>query len=169
MSALSAYIEANPGQWGGANVQQVLEIAVRRGLLPDKIQPKPYKFKHSLHGTCGAGRINQSSGPWVKLSQLPEGWEETASHFKPLEVVFPSSFEQAMCLLLNSRLVSVGRDGHAVPWGGIDFDNDLVPYADSYDVIRFDSMKRAKSAWRGSFSIISTTAPDDWNNPAGDA
>jgi len=40
LSPLSVYAEANPGQWGGANVQQVLEIACRRGMLPEKIQPR---------------------------------------------------------------------------------------------------------------------------------
>ncbi len=163
VSALSIYAEANPGKWGGANVQQVLNIAARRGFLPDKIQPAEYGFKHTLAGTNGQGNSNQSSGEWVKVSNFPSGWEETAKHFKPLEVVFPRSSEEAMCLLLHGYAVSVGRRGHAVPLCGWDVERKVFPYVDSYNITRFDS----SIAWSGSFSIISTTIPDDWAKPAG--
>ena len=169
VSPLSVYAEANPGQWGGASVREVLEIAVRRGMLPEPKQPKPYRFKHTLQGTIGADSVNQSGGAWVPMSRFPSGWQETAKHFRPLEVVFAESFEQAICILLRGRMNSVGRDGHAVPWGAINFVSQAIAYPDSYNVIRYDSFSKAKSAWRGSFSIISTTAPDDWDNPAGAA
>jgi len=163
VSPLSVYAEANPNQWGGANVQQVLEIAFRRGMLPEPVQPKPYKFKHILHGTCGGGNVNQSRGSWVPLSQFPEGWPDTAKHLRPLEVCFPRSRAEAECLLLNGYPLSVGRSGHAVPLGGIIWDKKLYPYADSYNVIRYDS----SIAWQGSFAILSTTTPDDWDKPGG--
>lgn len=172
LSPLSVYAEANPRQWGGANVQQVLEIACRRGILPEKIQPREYGFKHSLQGTTGEGNSNQSSGDWVPLSRFPEGWGKTGAWFKPLEVVFPESWEQAMCLVLNSRLNSVGRNGHAVPWAQLIFEgNNLkaAAYPDSYDVVRYDSLQTIKRAWQGSFAIISMTTPDDWDQPAGAA
>jgi len=164
MSCLSVYAEANPGQWGGANVQQVLGIMARRGALPDKIQPREYNLKHTLQGTCGKGGKNQSRGEWVSVRNFPEGWEETAKHFKPLEVVFPRSKEEAMCLLLHGYAVSVGRNGHAVCLSKWDHQRSLFPYPDSYDVIRYDS----SIAWNGSFSIISTTQPDDYTKPAGE-
>lgn len=166
-SPLSVYDEANPRQWGGAGVRQVLEIACRRGILPDKIQPRDYGFKHSLQGTTGKGNNNQSSGPWVSLKNLPEGWEETAKHFKPLEVIFPESFEDAVSLVLNGFLVSVGRSGHAIPWAEWLPDEQMMAYPDSYDVIRYDSIRTVKSAWQGAFAIVSTTIPDDWSKPAG--
>lgn len=167
VSPLSVYLEANPRQWGGANVRQVMEIACRRGMLPEKIQPHDYGFKHSLQGTTGRGNNNQSSGPWVRLSQLPEGWEETAAKFKPLEVIFPESWEQAVCLVLHGLLVSVGRNGHAIPWARWDVGQQVMAYPDSYDVTRYDSLRTVKSAWQGSFAIASVTAPDDWSKPAG--
>lgn len=167
VSPLSVYLEANPRQWGGANVRQVMEIACRRGMLPEKIQPHDYGFKHSLQGTTGSGNNNQSSGPWVRLSQLPEGWEQTAAKFKPLEVIFPESWEQAVCLVLNGLLVSVGRNGHAIPWARWDVGRQVMAYPDSYDVTRYDSLRTVKSAWQGSFAIASVTAPDDWSKPAG--
>lgn len=166
VSCLSIYAEANPREWGGANVRQVMEIAARRGFLPDKIQPKPYGFKHDLQGTCGAGGVNQSRGDWVPLSRFPDGWQETAKHFKPLEVIFPESWEQAICCLLQGYFVGVGRNGHAVPWSKRIAGSGEVPYVDSYDRILYDSVRTQKNAWRGAFCIVTTTAPDDWDQPA---
>jgi hypothetical protein len=166
MSPLSVYAEANPARWGGANVRRVLEIAVRRGMLPDTLQPTDYGFRHSLTGTSGDGNTNQSGGKWVPLSQFPEGWQETAKDFRPREVVFPASYEQAVCLVLHGYPVSVGRNGHAVPWCQWIADERLMAYPDSYNVTRYDSERTARSAWRGSFSIISTTVPNDWSRPA---
>jgi hypothetical protein len=170
LSPLSVYAEANPRQWGGAGIRQVLEIACRRGMLPEKIQPREYNFKHTLQGTTGKGGTNQSSGPWVRMSNFPAGWEETAKLFKPLEVIFPDSWEQAVCLVLHGYAVSVGRSGHAVPWMVGQFtSNDLqaLGYPDSYDVTRYDSLGTVKRAWSGSFAIATVTIPDSWDNPGG--
>jgi hypothetical protein len=169
LSPLSVYAEANPRQWGGAGVRQVLEIACRRGILPDKIQPTDYKFKHSLQGTTGQGNEFQSHGPWVALRNFPDGWQETAAGFKPNEVIFPESWEQAVCLVLHGMFVSVGRSGHAIPWGRAQFSGTSfngMAYPDSYNVVRFDSLRTVKSAYGGAFSIASMSVPDDWSDPA---
>lgn len=167
-SCLSLYAEANPREWGGAGVRQILSIAARRGMLPDKIQPRDYGFKHTLHGTCGAGGINQSRGKWTPLSQFPDGWQDgTAKNFKPLEYIFPDTWEQHVCLLIQGRAVGVGRDGHSVPHSFWDDENKLAGYLDSYDVIRYDSINRIRSTVGGSYAIESTTVPDDWDHPAG--
>lgn len=167
LSPLSVYAEANPRQWGGANVRQVLEIAVRRGMLPEKIQPAEYGLKHTLQGTTGRGGINQSSGQWVSVSRFPDGWESTAAWFKPLEVIFPESWEQAVCLVLHGMLVSVGRDGHAVPWAQWNVSSNVMAYPDSYDVTRYDSLNTVKRSWQGAFAIASMTTPDSWDKPGG--
>lgn len=167
LSPLSVYAEANPRQWGGANVRQVLEIAVRRGMLPEKIQPHEYGFKHAMQGTTGQGGLNQSSGDWLAVSRFPEGWQETAKWFRPLEVIFPSSWEQAVCLVLHGYAVSVGRSGHAIPWCQWNAASGAMAYPDSYDVTRYDSAGTVRSAWGGSFAIATVTAPDNWLEPAG--
>lgn len=166
-SPLSVYAEANPDRWGGANVRQVLEIAIRRGILPESVQPRDYHLKHTLHGTTGKGGKNQASGPWVAVKNFPEGWQETAKHFRPLEVIFPESWEQAVCLVLNGLFVSVGRNGHAVPWSKWVVSDDVMEYVDSYDTLRYDSLRTVKTAWKGSFAIATVTRPDDWDYPAG--
>lgn len=165
LSCLSVYAEANPRQWGGANVRQVLEIAVRRGMLPDKTQPRDYGFRHTLQGTAGKGNNNQSNGPWVSLGEFPDGWQETARHFRPLEVIFPGSYEEAVCLVLHGMAVSVGRNGHAVPWCQWMAGERAMAYPDSYDVTRYDSESTAKGAWRGAFAIATVTLPNDWSKP----
>lgn len=170
LSPLSVYAEANPRQWGGANVRQVMEIACRRGMLPEKIQPRDYGFKHTLQGTTGRGNNNQSSGSWVSVANFPDGWKETAAWFKPLEVIFAESWEQAMCLVLHGIFYGVGRNGHAIPWGQLNFEGDALKsagYPDSYDVTRYDSLSTIKRAWQGGFGIATITAPDDWLKPAG--
>lgn len=167
LSPLSVYAEANPRQWGGANVRQVMEIACRRGMLPEKIQPRDYGFKHTLQGTTGNGNSNQSRGPWVSVGNFPDGWKETAAWFKPQEVIFPGSWEEAVCLVLNGLFVSVGRNGHAVPWAQWNPTQQVMAYPDSYDVTRYDSLRTVKGAWGGSFAIATMTTPDDWLKPAG--
>jgi len=168
ISPMSLYSEANPRQWGGANVRQIMEIAVRRGALPDRVQPAEYGFKHTLAGTAGGnGATNQSTGSWVAVRNFPDGWQETAKHFKPLEVVFPSSWQEAVCLVLHGYFVSVGRSGHAVPWSHWNPTSQAMGYVDSYNRILYDSSRTVRSAWGGSFSIITTTTPDVWSKPAG--
>lgn len=167
VSPLSIYAEANPGQWGGAGVRQVLEIAVRRGFLPDKIQPREYGFKHAIQGTCGAGGINQSRGPWLPLSRFPEGHEETSKHLRPLEIIFASNWRQAVCLVLHGLLYCVGRNGHAVPWGMWNVNQSAMLYPDSYDRVLYDSKGTVQYAWQEGFAIATTTVPDDWDKPAG--
>ncbi len=166
----SVYPEANPRQYGGANVRQVMEIACRRGMLPETKQPRDYGLKHAVPGTTGKGGLNQASGPWLPLSKFPDGWEETAKWFKPLEVIFPGSWEEAVCLVLHGYLVSVGRNGHAIPWAQLIFEGDNLSsaaYPDSYDVTRYDSLRTIKSAWGGAFAIASMTVPDEWMKPGG--
>lgn len=170
-SVMSVYAEANPRIRGGANVRTVLEITGRRGWLPDRIQPRDdYGFKHTLTGTQGAGNVCQSSGKWVALDDFPDGWQETAKHFRPLEVVFPESLEQAVCLILGGpeamgiALVTGGR-GHSIPYVFVDVEQELLGYTDSYDVIRYDSFRNWRSG--GIYGVVSTTVPDDWSKPAG--
>lgn len=168
LAPLSIYAEANPGQWGGAGCTQVLNIACRRGFLPEKIQPRDdYGLKHQIQGTTGAGGINQSSGDWLRLRDFPAGWEETAKHFKPQEVIFTTTWEQVVCLILHGYLVEVGRSGHAIPYAFWNVKDSVMGYIDSYDFIRYDSKRTVQGCSNGAFTIASMSTPDDWLKPAG--
>lgn len=177
LSCLSIYSQANPGEWGGANCQQVCEIAVSRGFLPDMIQPKEYGFKHTMHGTRGRGGINQSGNApeypsWSgndfrrKPSHWTDAnWRETAKHFRPLECVYPRNTEEFVCCLLHGYAIGIGRSGHSVPIIGIKYSGNSMtfPYYDSYDRTLYDS----RAYYSGAYCILSMTSPDDWNKPAG--
>jgi len=169
VSCLSIYSEANPRIRGGANVRQVMEIASRRGFLPDKIQPRDYGFRHTLVGTQGKGNATQSGGSWVAVKDFPDGWQETAKHFRPLEVIFPSSYEETICCVLGGLFVCVGRQGHSIPYGRLvkDGGQTLMQYPDSYNLFRYDTMRTVKSTVGGSYAIASVTLPDDRLRPAG--
>lgn len=166
LAPLSVYAEANPSEWGGANVRRVMEIAVRRGILPDKLQPAEYGFRHALQGTSGKGCNNQSGGDWIPVSRFPSGWEETAGMFKPRGVIIAPSLDHVICLLINGVGYSVGRNGHAICWNRWDWENDLFPYSDSYEIERYDSLRTAKGAWQGGFGVVTMHQPGDWSNPA---
>jgi hypothetical protein len=176
-SQISVYCEANPGQWGGASCQQVIGIACERGVLPDLIQPKDYKFRHHFWGTCGEGGINQSVAPsWPGWSgntfkKTPsdwpdQNWRETAKHFKPLECINPSSEEEYDSLLIHGYAIGIGRSGHSIPVGRIVWDSSgrkMYRYKDSYDVFRYDSRPYTS----GAYSVVTMTQPDNWDKPAG--
>lgn len=166
LSPLSVYSEANPRQRGGAGCQQVLNIACKRGFLPEKIQPAAYGFKHDLVGTTGKGGINQSQGSWVSLSNFPDGWRDTAKLFMPQEVIICDSFEQVVSLVLHGYLIEVGRNGHAIPYAFWNVAEQAMGYTDSYDVVRYDSKRTVQGCSRGAFAIVSMTTPDDWAKPA---
>jgi hypothetical protein len=167
-SCLWPYIKANPRKWGGAGVRQVMEIVCQYGFLPEFTQPAEYGFKHQIAGTNGQGNSNQSRGEWLSVSQLPNGWEDTAAWFRPDEVIFPSTWQDAVSLVLNGYVVSVGRNGHAVPYVRWLPNEQLMEYVDSYNILRYDSLRTVKAcAANGSFSIATMTAPNSWDRPAG--
>jgi hypothetical protein len=166
-SCLSIYAEANPRQRGGASTRGVMEIARRRGFLPDTIQPKDWGFRHTLTGTAGRGGINQSRGAWVPFSRFPTGHENTSVHFRPREVIIPRIWEQTVCLLLHGRAVGHGRSGHAVPLVQWNPTSNVAAYLDSYDVIRYDSIRNLRAGLVSAYSIVSMTMPDDWADLTG--
>jgi hypothetical protein len=168
LSPLSIYAEANPRQYGGASCRQVLEIARRRGFLPEKIQPFDYGFEHTLQGTTGQGNSNQSRGPWVRLRDFPDGWQDTAAWFRPREVIVTTDWEKALCMLIRGRVLGYGRNRHAVPPSFWNVKSNVIGYVDSYNVVRYDSLATFKAACRqGVHCIVSMTTPDDWLKPAG--
>lgn len=167
LSPLSIYAEANPRQRGGASTRGVLTIAQRRGFLPETKQPREWGFAHAIVGTAGKGGVNQAAGDWVPLSRFPDGWEDTAKHFRPLEIIIPTSAEEMVCCVLAGLAVGGGRNGHAIPYGIYNPTQQLLGYVDSYEVVRWDSMRTVRAAVGSAYAIASMTTPDDWLRPAG--
>lgn len=175
LSPLSVYAEANPRRWGGSSMQYTLGIAIDRGILPSEngpsgIDTQTELYKHYLNETAGHTREDRAGGSWKTLRQFPEDWEDTARHFRPIEVINPRSWEEIICLLLRGIAVSVGRNGHAIPYVQVVWEgrNIYAKYSDSYDVHRYDSQSTIKKGVGGAYAIVTTTIPDDWSAPAGD-
>jgi hypothetical protein len=120
-----------------------------------------------IPNTIRAIAKNQASGKWVAIRDFPDNWGDTAKHFKPLEIIVPDSAEQIVCLVLHGYAVGAGRNGHAIPYAIYNPTQQLLGYVDSYDVIRWDSMRSVRAAVGSAYAIASMTTPDDWLKPAG--
>jgi hypothetical protein len=103
----------------------------------------------------------------VALDDFPEGWEETAALFMPTEVIFPENWEELLCLILHGYAVEVGRSGHAIPYTFWNHAEQAMGYADSYNVVRYDSLRTVKAAANGSFAVAAVKQPANWLDPAG--
>jgi len=170
-SPLSLYTRNTNGkQWGGSNVLDSLRELVSNGFLPENDGPEwlggkggqQQRFKHTVKQTSGENPRQD----WIKPSDLPDGWQDTARHFRVLEWYTIPDAEAFASAILNGWGVSNGRQGHSIPHLSIvkDGKNYLSRYKDSYNVFRFDSER----LWNnGGFCIRSVTMPDDPTKPAG--
>lgn len=167
LSPLSLYNEANPGVRGGSNIVRNANIAQRRGILPDRIQPADYGFRHTLSGTAGGREsMNQSSGPWVSVRNMPEGWEDTARHFRPLEIFIIENEDEGISALLHGGVIVYGRRGHAVPVCKWEHEQNVFQYCDSYLRLLYDSASTFRSACEGAVCVWTVEQPSNWSNPA---
>jgi hypothetical protein len=82
-------------------------------------------------------------------------------------VIFPDSWEQIICLVLHGYFVGVGRAGHSIPYGRWQPEERVLAYPDSYDVIRYDSVRMIQKAVAGAYALASMTTPGDWDQPCG--
>ena len=164
-SPLALYTRITGGrQWGGSNVMDSLYEMMENGMIPDSDGPagegtQAVKFKHTLYTTAGSGE------KFVKPRDLPDGWEQTAKHFRVLEA-FTIPDEQAhFSAVFHGMVVVNGRQGHSIPhfYGLYENRKYYTAYKDSYDRWLYDSER----LWGGGYCIRSVTTPDDPNNPAG--
>lgn len=166
LSQVGIYGIANPGQWGGSDVLGCLRIAMEQGFIPENVWGQDAIFKHTMHGTCGKGNQDNSSGPWVTERTHPQyfsGAAETRKLFKPTEVINPRTREEMACCVLHGRAICVGRRGHSVPYTFLVWEPNqkseqpTFGYDDSYDVQRYDSWNGASEAVDGSHCIWNMT------------
>ena len=138
---------------------------MENGLIPDHDGPAGHNsqkdiFSHTLHETSGRTEDWWPTSGWVNPRQLPEGWEDTAKHFKALEVYTIPSEEAHASALLRGWAVTNGRQGHSICHVKLVKDSGryLSRYKDSYGPgsFRYDSMR----LWGGGFAIRSMTTPD---------
>ena len=168
-SPLSLYTRITDGtRWGGSNVQRSLRVLMSEGILPEHDGPagknSQYKrFRHTLHQTSGRDMPHWPTNGWVKPNRLPDGWEETAKHFRVIEAFTIPERKAHASALLHGWAVCNGRNGHSIPHMALKKDGRkyLSKYKDSYNLYRYDSEK----LWGGGYCIRAVTLPDDPNRP----
>lgn len=173
-SPLALYTRITGGrQWGGSNVMDAVEELMNRGALPECDGPEwlggkggqAKKFKVTVHQTAGRDEAQWATHGWIRESQFPAGWEQTARHFRVLEAwTIPDEQAHASALLRGYCVVN-GRNGHSIPHVQLVKSDGryLSKYRDSYNRDLFDSER----LWGGGYAIAAVTSPDDPQKPAG--
>lgn len=174
-SPLALYTRLTNGrQWGGSNVGHALREMMSRGMIPEHDGPEwlggkngqTQRFRHTVHQTSGRSEAHWPTKGWIRPSELPAGWEQTARHFRAPEAYYINDEIDHFSAVMRWG-VGNGRNGHAIPHLNIVKDSRgryLSKYKDSYNVFRYDS----ESLWGGGYCIRSVTTPDDPIKPAGE-
>lgn len=165
-SPLALYTRITGGRkWGGSVVIDSLYEMIENGMIPEHDGPggedtQKGKFKHTVVQTAGHG------ARFPKPRDLPDGWEETAKHFRVLEAFTIPDRQAHASALLHGWAICNGRQGHSIPHMNLVKEGNryLSKYKDSYDVFRYDSER----LWGGGYCIRSVTMPDDPSKPAGE-
>ena len=164
-SPLALYTRVTNGrQWGGSNVLDTMYEMIENGLIPDHDGPggknsQQKLFVATLHETAGRSEDWWPTKGWVKPSQLPDDWENTAKHFKATEVYTIPSRSAHFSALIRGWCCTNGRDGHSIAHVRMVKENGryLSKYKDSYNEYRYDSEKKLG----GGFVIRSMTMGGD--------
>ena len=168
-SPLALYTRITGGRrWGGSSVIDSLYEMIEHGMIPDHDGPDGHlsqveKFKHTLHETSGRTEDWWPTSGWVDPDELPDGWRETAKHFKVAECWRIPDEEAHASALLHGMVVVNGRNGHSIPHMTLVKEDGryLSKYKDSYNVFRYDSER----LWGGGYCIRSVTLPVDPERP----
>ncbi|GIV50782.1 MAG: hypothetical protein KatS3mg038_1303 [Candidatus Kapaibacterium sp.] len=101
LSPISLYKRVARGPNSGSTIEDNVDEAMGRGVLPADVSEQSARFKHVM-----------PSGDWH--ARFPQGWEETARQFLLDEVYVCRSVAAVVSALLRGHPVIVGRDGHAI-------------------------------------------------------
>jgi hypothetical protein len=101
-----------------------LELTREFGLLPSNQHGQADKFAHVFH----------ENTPFVWPRSLPDGWQDTARHFRCLEWLRIDTAEQFGSALLHQYPVVYGRSGHSIVGEDMVYDGGryLCRSCDSY-------------------------------------
>lgn len=166
LSPMSLYTRICSSRHSGSYMADALDESKERGFLPEDTERNRALFNHLLH----------QNTPWIRKSQLPNGWEKTARHFRPLEwYQIPNDRDAFGSALLQGMPICYGRDGHSIAAIDLELDESskrwLAVYAQSYGVAtgdqgyQYDSEKKWETG--GAWCLRAVTLPDDPLKPAG--
>lgn len=159
------------GQYGGSNVSESLRNGMSVGFLPEYDGPEwlggkggqEKRFLHTMAQTSGRSEDHWTQKGWPRA--LPEGYQQTARHFRILKAYWIPDAEAHFSAVVRWG-VGNGRQGHSIPHVNIvknDSGKYLSRYKDSYNRFLYDS----EGLWGGGYCICSVTMPDDPSKPTG--
>lgn len=164
LSPMSLYARICSSRHSGSYMVDALNEAKENGFLPESTEKNKRLFRHTLH----------QNTPWIRESQLPSGWQQTAKHFRPLEWYrLPDDRDAFGSALLQGMPICYGRDGHSIAAMDLIWDNGrwLAVYAQSYGTETGDEGYQYDSErmWEtdGAWCLRAVTLPDDPAKPAG--
>lgn len=168
LSPMSGYIRVTRRRHSGSYMWEAGEQLRDYGLLPENTTENKRLFHHTFH----------QNTPFVQRERLPDGWEETAQHFRadPDDWMRIDSSEQFASAVLNDFPVVYGRRGHSICAMDLVWSRGkpLIEYLDSYGTkggrSERGTLYDSESRWAtgGAWALRAVRLPDDPDRPAGD-
>lgn len=163
LSPMALYCRVNSRRWGGSNTIANLNEASTRGMVPEDTPENKRRF---------GDIVAHQNAVYFPASQLPDGWQDTAKHFRIVRAFRVRTAEQFASALLRGWPVVNGRSGHSICHLELVFRDGryFSKYADSYGTARGDNgyLYDSESKWatNGAWCLVSVTMPDDVRFPA---
>lgn len=162
LSPMSGYCRVASYRHSGSTMWGALELTNESGVLPSDGHDQSSHFRHTFH----------ENTPFTR--RLPDGWQDTARHFRTIEWFRIDSREQFASALLQNMPICYGRSGHSICAEDLVYERGAyyVRYCDSYGTGRGDNGRLYDSermwATGGAWACREVTLPDDPARPAGD-
>lgn len=154
LSAMSLYKRIGSSPGSGAMVSDGLEEMQSRGILP---------LDNEANRAVFGDKVMPNTG-WS--TKYPDGWEETAKHFKVVEATIINSVNELFTACLRQDPVVVGRSGHSICYLTPIWKDDrwVFKYANSWgdwgdNGYGYDSSSLYKSSAQWAFALRVVTNP----------
>lgn len=165
LSPMSGYCRVARSRHSGSSVAGAQAELSTRGLLPEDTARNRALFRHVCH----------QNSPFIRESQLPDGWELTGRHFVVDEWLRIADRDQFGSALLQDLPICYGRGGHSITAIDLLWDDGrrayLCEYLDHYGPERGNGgyLYDTERMWAtgGAWACLTTSLPDDPLRPAG--
>lgn len=166
LSPMATYCQMTHRRHSGTYMWRALEYTQKDGMIPSSdYKDQATIFRHTFH----------ENTPWSRPNDLPDGWKQTARHFRPLEWLRIDNEEQFGSSLLHQCPIVYGRSGHSMVAEDLVLDgrNFLARTCDSYGFRNRDGTgriydSRRKWSTAGAWALRAVNMPHDVAMPAGD-
>jgi len=174
-SPMSGYCRVTSRRHSGSTMWGALEQLSDIGLLPESSSEYSEPGLKLLHRRAKAmcRHTFHQNTPFVRQRELPEGYRDTAKHFRVHEWIRLDNEEQFASALLAPYPICYGRNGHSIAAVQLDFDGrePYAKYLDSYGASKGDGgyLWDSRRKWNtgGAWACRSVVIPDDPRLPCG--